>query len=204
MGPLADEKPWDEEGLVGCYGFLRRLWFYFFGENGSGPLQLASESSDEVWRALHKALKRVDESFQNFNFNVAVAAFMEAFNDIKKTGNSLSREQLEFWLKMMHPFLPHLTQEIWSRLGYNSFLHLESWPKLDEKYLQRQEFELVIQVNGKIRKKHMVPVGLAESEIISLAQSLIPEQLTGQEILKSIVVPGKLVNFVVRPAKAGQ
>lgn len=204
MGPLADEKPWDEEGLVGCYGFLRRLWFYFFGENGSGPLRLASESSDEVWRALHKALKRVDESFQNFNFNVAVAAFMEAFNDIKKTGNSLSREQLEFWLKMMHPFLPHLTQEIWSRLGYNSFLHLESWPKLDEKYLQRQEFELVIQVNGKIRKKHMVPVGLAESEIISLAQSLIPEQLTGQEILKSIVVPGKLVNFVVRPAKAGQ
>ncbi|MCS6838520.1 MAG: leucine--tRNA ligase, partial [Bdellovibrionaceae bacterium] len=196
MGPLADDKPWDDEGVVGCENFLRRWWTFLVDEDGS--IKCQKEENPLNWKALHKALKRVNESFQNFNFNVAVAAFMEALNDIKKNQQTLSQPQVEFLVKMMHPFAPHLTSEIWERLGHKGWLHLESWPELDENWLKEDQFELVMQINGKTKKKEMVDRSLSQLEIENLVKDRLKNHLSAKEILKIVYVPFKLCNVVVR------
>jgi leucyl-tRNA synthetase len=195
MGPLADDKPWDDVGLAGCENFLKRFWNYIFDE--SGQIQLGNKEDAKNWKALHKALKRVNDSFEHFNFNTAVAAFMECLNDLKETGVSLTQNQIEMLVKMMHPFAPHLTSEIWESLGHTTWLHHQSWPTLNESYLVETEFELVFQVNGKIRKRKLVPVTISEKEVLDLAQVELKEHLEGKTILKQIYVPQKLCNIVI-------
>lgn len=196
MGPLADDKPWDDVGLSGCENFLKRFWNFILDESGNP--RLSQQEDPRNWKALHKALKRVNDSFDHFNFNTSVAAFMECLNDLKETGVLLSKAQLEMLVKMMHPFVPHLTSELWEILGHTNWLHKESWPDLDSSYLVATDFELVFQINGKIRKRKVVPVDISESDVFALAEIELSEQLAGQSIVKKIYVPKKLCNIVVR------
>lgn len=196
MGPLADEKPWDDVGLAGCENFLKRLWNYIFDEQGN--LKLADSSSEQNWKALHKALKRVNDSFEQFNFNTSVAAFMEGLNDLKATNEPLSKPQLEFLVKMMQPFTPHLSSELWEKLGHKEVIDYASWPELEPKYLIQTDFELVFQVNGKIRKRKQVAVDISQAEVFELASAELSEFLQGKEIIKQIYVPKKLCNIVVK------
>jgi len=196
MGPLADDKPWDDVGLSGCENFLKRLWGFIFDD--FGKLKIGKREEAKNWKALHKTLKRVNESFAHFNFNTAVAGFMECLNDLKDTGVPLNQSQLEMLIKVMHPFAPHITSEIWELLGYKTWLHHEAWPELNTSYLVETDFELVFQVNGKIRKRKMVPANINESEVWTLAQSELEEHLVGKAIIKQIYVPRKLCNIVVK------
>lgn len=197
MGPLDSEKPWTDDGIAGCEGFLKKLWNTCFDD--SGALKISTgEDPPQVWRSLHKALKRVDDSFDLFNFNTAIAAMMEALNEIRDGGGAMTRPQLEFFMKMLSPFAPHVAAEIWETLGNKSWIDYEPWPKYDASFVKETDFELVLQVNGKIRKKLRVPIDLAEKEALALGHRELAEHLAGKQIVKEIFVKNKLVNLVVR------
>lgn len=211
MGPLEDEKPWDDEGIVGCFQFLRR-WCHWLLEvveplDTDDPqkvqfrVKIAQDFvpvHDSLWRYLHLTLKRVNNSFDNFHFNVAVAAFMELFNEFKRSGVYPLKDQLEFWLRMMHPFAPHVTQQIWSLLGHKTFLHQEPWPQLDPSKLAKSQFECVFQVNGKTRKKLMVDLDVSTQDLEKMALQVLEASLKDKKVIRVIVVPGRLVNVVVQ------
>lgn len=198
MGPLADDKPWDDVGLSGCENFLKKLWNFIFDEN-QNLKHLSANESPAIWKALHKALKRVNDSFDHFNFNTSVAAFMECLNDVKESESYFTSEQLLFLVKMMHPFIPHFTSEVWEKLGNKTKIDYEKWPELNMSFLVENTFELVLQVNGKIRKRKVVAIDLNEDAIFKIAEEELSEQLKGFSILKRIYVPKKLCNYVVKP-----
>lgn len=200
MGPLDLDKPWATEGITGCEKFLRKVWTFLVSENET--LNLASgEGHEKIWRALHKALKRIDDSFTNFNFNTAVAGLMEAMNDIQETGSLLNHAQGEMLVKMMSPFAPHMSAELWQKLGHTKLgdeVDSNPWPILDPKYLIATEFELVMQVNGKIRKRVQAAMDISESQVFEIALRDLSEFIGDKEIVKKIYVRQKLVNIVIK------
>lgn len=197
MGPLDSEKPWTDDGIAGCEGFLKKLWNTCTQEDGSLKLSTVTES-DQIWRSLHKALKRIDDSFELFNFNTAIAAMMEALNEIRDSGDTMTAFQMEFFMKMLAPFAPHMASEIWETLGHTDFIDFAAWPQFDASKVVQNDFELVLQVNGKIRKKIRVPINLDEAAGVALAHKELAEFLAGKEIVKNIFVKNKLANIVVR------
>jgi len=199
MGPLDLDKPWATDGITGCEKFLRKVWSYLVNEDDSLRLQEQTSSEQEkIWKALHKALKRVNDSFVNFNFNTAVAGMMETMNDIQAVGIPVSKAQAEMLVKMLSPFAPHMAAELWEKLGHTNVLDYATWPVLEEKFLKDSEFELVLQVNGKIRKRLMVDVAISETEVLTLAEKELAEFVSEKTIVKKIYVKQKLVNIVIK------
>lgn len=201
MGPLDAEKPWADEGISGCEKFLRRVWALYFDESDQlkAAVKVSSPARNrKVDQALHKCLKRVDDSFLLFNFNTAVAGMMEALNDINATGAGFDREQAEFFAKMLFPFAPHVSSEIWQQLGHEDLIDFANWPQLDLSMLVSDEFELVMQVNGKIRQRKLVPMNTPQEEAVRIAESDLAEHLAGKSLVKVIFVPNKLLNLVVK------
>jgi leucyl-tRNA synthetase len=203
MGPLEAEKPWAHDGIVGCAGFLRKLYHFLYSDEGK--LQISSTENPALRKPLHKALKRINDAFELYNFNTAVAALMESLNEIKEAKSQLSANQVSFFARMLHPFAPHMASQIWCDLGQwnseqlSSYIDYAPWPKLDPNELIENNFELVIQINGKIRKKKKVPMDLSESAAFSLAEEELNPLLKGFSVVRKIFVPKKLVNFVVKP-----
>lgn len=194
MGPLDDEKPWAEDGILGCEKFLRRLWNFLVSENGT--LHLQENASEKIERSLHKCLKRIEESFEAFNFNTAVAAMMESLNEILDSKERMTKAQMEMWVKFMFPFAPHFASEIWQLLGHQGLLDKARWPVLNPEILVESQFELVMQINGKVRKKGLVPIDLREDQALAMALNQL--QLDPTKIRKVIFVPRKLINLVVQ------
>ena len=197
MGPLDSEKPWTDDGIAGCEGFLKKLWNTCVDDAGQLKLSTGADSA-KIWRSLHKALKRTDDSFELFNFNTAIAGMMEGLNEIRDSGDTMSKAQMEFFMKMLAPFGPHMAAEIWEMLGHCDFIDYASWPKYDAAFVAETDFELVVQVNGKIRRKIRVPINLEEKDAVPLGQKEAAEFLAGKEIVKTIYVKNKLLNFVVK------
>lgn len=203
MGPLDSEKPWDTEGIIGCEKFLRRVWNVFIDDTVErevlrGNFTTHGEASVKIDRILHKCLKRINDSFQLFNFNTSVAALMEALNHIQDTGVAMTKAQGEFYLKMTFPFAPHIACELWEMLGNQSALDYAAWPVLNPEMLKETDFELVLQVNGKIRAKVQAAVGISDKDAIDLAMTNLGEWVAGKTVVKSIYVQNKLVNVVVK------
>ncbi len=199
MGPLDLDKPWATEGITGCEKFLRKFWIYLVGEDDS--LKISSTSGPEnekIWKALHKALKRIDDSFTNFNFNTAVAAMMESLNDLHEIKATMTKEQVEMYVKMLSPLAPHVCAELWEKLGHKESIDYSSWPQLEDKYLKDSDFELVLQVNGKIRKRVQVAVDISEPDVLNLAEKELSDMLAGKDVVKKIYVKQKLVNIVIK------
>jgi leucyl-tRNA synthetase len=202
MGPLDAEKPWADEGITGCEKFLRRIWAHFVGDNDQikDTVKYSAESPAfaKIEFALHKCLKRINYAFENFSFNTAVAALMEALNEIQEAGSVMTQAQSEFYLKMLFPLAPHIASELWERFGYKEWIDYAAWPVLDESKLVQDSFELVLQVNGKIRKKLEAKLNIGEAEAWVLAEKELSEWITGKTIVKKIFVPNKLMNIVVK------
>jgi leucyl-tRNA synthetase len=207
MGPLADSKPWNPRDVPGCRRFLERAWRLFVDPEGQAPLRphLAQTAGGapagaalELERALNRAIKRVDDSFQGFNFNTAVAALMTFVNEATKAPEALRRDQAERFLLALAPFAPHFSEELWARLGHRASLAREAWPKVQPQYLEDDTIELVVQVLGKLRGKVQIPKSLDEAGAIAAARGAVPQWLEGKDIVKTVYVPGRLINFVVR------
>ncbi len=199
MGPLEAIKPWSMNGVEGVYRFLSRVWRLFI-EDRSEKLNshiVEKKPDKEQLSELHKAIKKITEDIENLRFNTAISAMMIFVNEAYKWPE-IPKSVLHDFLVIVNPFAPHLTEELWQRLGFEQTIAAQNWPVYDEKYLQVDETEWVIQINGKIREKMMASVQLEKEDAEKMAKNFgrMPELLEGKTVRKVIVVPGKLVNIV--------
>ncbi len=203
MGPLPDSKPWNMEGVAGVRNFLGRVWRLMIDDRAE-EMTLAAEVSNaeptaEQLRVTHATIKAVTEDIDKLSFNTAIARMMEFVNFFTKE-TSRPRACLEPLVLILSPFAPHLSEELWSALGHAQTLAYEPWPAFDETHLATDTVEIVVQISGKVRGKVSVPTGADQAAILAAvkADPKIGEQLAGKQIVKEIVVPGKLVNLVVK------
>ena len=144
----------------------------------------------------------MSDDIENFRFNTAISSLMVLFNDLSKLPQ-VNRTSFEVFLQLLHPFAPHITDEIWQAHGHPNFLLQTAWPKADEKLLQNDSAELGVQVNGKVRDRISVPVTASREEVekLALASAKVQRSLEGLTIKKIIVVPGRMVSVVAAPTK---
>ncbi|HQE22877.1 MAG TPA: class I tRNA ligase family protein, partial [Syntrophomonadaceae bacterium] len=156
----------------------------------------------------HATIKKVTDDIETrFNFNTAISAIMEltnainAYRDQEEQDLCVLKEAVQTLLVLLCPFSPHITEELWSIMGYQTSIHLQSWPAYDPEALVQDEIEIVLQISGKVRDRIMVPAQASEDDLraIALDNPKIKELTKGQNIVKIIVVPGKLVNVVAKP-----
>ncbi len=197
MGPFEASKPWDMKGIEGVSRFLKRV--YGWSENVKLTDQPDPRKSESL---AHKTIAKVGDDIENFRFNTAISALMVLFNDLSKLPQ-VSRRTFEIFLKLLHPFAPHITDEIWQQHGHMDFLLQTAWPQADARLLQDDSVELGVQINGKVRDRICVPVNAPREEVekLALASLKVQRSLTGLQIKKVIVVPGRMVSLVAAPVK---
>ena len=167
-----------------------------------------SSADKDLRRLLHGTIKRVTEDIElRFNFNTAISAIMELVNglyhyrsEVEKQNAQLLQETIEKLLILLAPFTPHLSAELWEAVGLKDSVHSQDWPAYDEAALKTEEVEIVIQINGKVRDRLVIPVELGREELEKQALSTekVQAAISGKEVRKVITVPGKLVNIVVK------
>ena len=204
IAPYEVDASWDPRGIAGVYRFLNRVWVLVqeFIESEKSAENLSNFA--EVQKIQHKTIKKVTEDFHRESLNTAVAALMEFVNDLYKLKlEGFSNDWqfiLEDLLKMLVPFAPHISSELWQQLGNNDFIEKSGWPKWNEELLKTDEIQIIVQVNGKLRGKIKVSANSEKDEILAIARAEdnVSKFLQDKEILKEIFIPNKLINFVVK------
>ncbi|MBI5306246.1 leucine--tRNA ligase [Candidatus Wolfebacteria bacterium] len=195
MGQYDQGSPWNPTGILGVKRFLERIHRLIFN------IRSSDDGNIDLERSLHQTIKKVTEDIENLHFNTAISALMILLNEMEQQKNNESRiMNYETFLKLLSPFAPHLSEEIWRVILKNKkSIHLEPWPKYNPKLIIEEQFELIIQINGKFRDKIIAPIGVSkkEAENIALGQKKIKSEINGQKIKKIIFVPNKLINFVI-------
>jgi len=192
MGPFEDGQPWDTKGLIGTYRFLNRVW------NFIGKMKKLARPDEKVDKILNKYVKETGDDIESFKFNTAVSSLMKLTNELENKW--LTVKQCETFLKLLAPFAPHITEELWMNvLGNKKSIHLESWPDYDETLLAEEMVTIVIQINGRLRDTVQVKRGLAKDEIknLVLGREKIKNYVEGKEIRKFIHIQDRLVNVVI-------
>ncbi|QRY14852.1 leucine--tRNA ligase [Bacillus cereus] len=195
MGPLDASIAWSENGLDGARRFLDRVWRLFVQDNGELSEKITDAPNKELEKAYHQTVKKVTEDYAELRFNTAISQMMVFINDAYKA-ETLPKEYVEGFVKMIAPVAPHIGEELWSKLGYNETITYASWPIFDESKLVEDEVEIVVQVMGKVRAKLTMSKDASKEEMEQLALEAIQDQIEGKTVRKVIVVPGKLVNVV--------
>jgi len=190
MGPFEDVKPWSTQGICGVYRFLNKVWL-LQDKVKEGP------AIEEFERLKHKLIKKVTEDIETFNFNTAVSSFMEAINTINKE-EVVPKNLFETFLILLSPFAPHIAEELWEQLGHKKSITEEKWPEYDERKIQEEVVQFIVQVNGKLRDRVKAPVDSSEEEVKKLAlDSEKVKKYIITEPQKVIFVKNRLINFVV-------
>ncbi len=208
IGPWNQSAAWSVEGMGGCFRFLQRLWTLAqeYLESEDQPAADAPELSAALQRATHRTIKRVSDDLSELGFNTAIAALMELVNELYKLKSAHGIGRGEAWettlvtlLKLLAPFAPHITEELWSQFGREGSIHVSDWPVHNDKYLVSETMTIVVQVNGKVRANIEIPAEADEAEVIEAAKSAenVAAHLNEKPVRKTIYVPGKLINFVV-------
>ena len=189
-GPLDEDVMWNENGIVGTYRFLEKVWRL------SGKLKTVNEES-ETETLLHKTIKKVTGDIEELKFNTAISTMMIFVNAAEKEG--IAQKQCEAFLKLLAPFAPHITEELWRDLGHTASIHLEKWPAYDESKMKEDTVVIAVQVNGKVRATFVADADISEKSATDIAYALpeIAKWVSGQDIKKVIYVPGKIVNMVL-------
>ena len=208
MGPLADSKPWNPRDITGCARFVERAWKLLVDPEGHDAVrpQFRVDQGDralegetlELEKLLHRTVARIDDSFKAFNFNTSIAALMTFVNEAYKRQSAMSRSQAERFVLILSPFAPHLAEELWSRLGYRESLAYVAWPKVRPEFLEDDTVEIVVQVAGKLRGRVSVPKAASQPDIEAAARPAVASWLEGKELVKVVVVPGRLINFILK------
>ena len=192
LGPYneAGQYPWDLGGISGLRRFLERVW----------KLQerIIEKDEEEVNKKLHRLIKKVGDDIEQFKFNTAISAMMVFVNDVEKVSGITKNNYLTF-LKILAPFAPHMTEELWHDLGNKDFIHKEEWPEFEEKMLETSEHIVAVQINGKARGIINVRAGATSDEVLALckADQKIGEKILNKEVKRMIYVPERVINIIV-------
>ncbi len=194
MGPLEDSKPWDTRGIEGVFRFMKRALAWGL-ERQSALTDARAEGADLILR--HQTIEKVTADVEAMKFNTAISALMVYLNRLTEQKET-SREDFETFLKLLHPFAPHVTDELWERSGGKGTLMAQPWPQADKAVIASREIEIPVQINGKVKEKLHVKETTTQDEIKSLALAAAASHTAGKTIVKVIVVPGRLVSIVVK------
>ena len=199
MGPLEHSAPWQTEGLAGMYRFVQRVHRLYFDDDGNLRPLAAGEGSDRQRKLLHRTIDEVTTRVERMAFNTAISSLMVFVRDVRNADEPMGRDAAEQFALMLAPFAPHLAEELWAALGHGHSLGYEPWPAADDVWLHDETFPLVIQINGKRRAEIQAPKSASKDELAQLAQESpeVRSRLEGATVRRVIVVPGRLVNFVL-------
>ena len=199
LGPVEQSKPWDTNGIDGCHRFLKKFWALYWDKDG----QLAANDSEptaENLKSLHKLIKKVTADIEVFSYNTSIPAFMVATTELGQQ-KCTSRAILEPLAVLIAPFCPHIAEELWEALGNTTSVCDAQWPELNEEFLVEDKVKMPIQFNGKVRFTMEFPADATKESMIEAAMNA-PEAakfLKGMQVVKQIVVPGRIINLVVKP-----
>jgi leucyl-tRNA synthetase len=199
VGPADQDMEWSEDGVEGWGRFLRRVWRIGHEVAERAPAEDGASSGGPLERAAHRAIAEATQDIEQFKLNTATAEVRKLVNEIAPDpGADGARFAMEIVLSLIQPYAPHIAEELWSLLGRER-LWAEPWPEADPALLQRDTFELVVQVNGRVRDRLQVASDLLEDELIAAAKASprVRAHVDGREIRQTIVVPQKLVNLVL-------
>jgi leucyl-tRNA synthetase len=191
LGPHGATVAWNPRGILGISRFLERVFKLFQKKNEAG-------SGEEIRRALNRAIKKVEDDIESYNFNTAVSALMIFLNEVEN--EAIDGEVKEAFVKILAPFAPHLAEELWKNfLGKNTSIHLQKWPTYDSKLIIEDKFTLVIQINGKVRDNVEVDDGVNEEEIKKLVmkREKVKNFIGARKPKRIIYVPKKIINIVI-------
>lgn len=190
MGDYGAASPWNDSSVKGCKRFLERV-------AGLTDILSGEGMSKDLESAFHKTIKKVSSDIEETKFNTAIAAMMGLINTIYAKG-SITKDELEIFIKLLSPFAPHLTEEIWASLGNEGFLSVAKWPEYDEAKTVDDEIEVAVQVNGKTREVVKVSKDIDKDGAINAGKEAVSKWLEGATIVKEIYIPGKIVNIVIK------
>ncbi|WP_226673618.1 leucine--tRNA ligase [Rossellomorea aquimaris] len=197
MGPLEASIAWSTNGLDGARRFLDRVWRLLVEEDGSLSSKVTDAPNSALDKTYNQTVKKVTEDYEGLRFNTGISQLMVFINDAYKA-ETLPKEYVEGFIKLLAPIAPHMTEELWSKLGHEGTISYEAWPTFDESKLVDNEVEIVLQVNGKVKAKVMIPRDMTKDDLekTAMENDEIKTQIEGKTIRKVIAVPGKLVNIV--------
>lgn len=190
MGDYGAASPWNDSSVKGCKRFLERV-------AGLTDILSGEGMSKDLESAFHKTIKKVSSDIEETKFNTAIAAMMGLINTIYAKG-SITKDELEIFIKLLSPFAPHLTEEIWASLGNEGFLSVAKWPEYDEAKTVDDEIEVAVQVNGKTREVVKVSKDIDKDGAINAGKEAVAKWIEGATIVKEIYIPGKIVNIVIK------
>lgn len=198
MGPLDTSIPWSEEGLGGAHKFINRVWSLLIDENDNLRDRVTTINNHDLDKIYNETVKKVTEDYEAMHFNTAISQLMVFVNNAYKA-DSLPLEYVEGLVKLLSPVVPHITEELWSKLGHVGSIAYAKWPTYDESKLVEDVVEIVVQINGKVRQHLQVSKDASREELQALAlnDERIKQELADKEVKKVIAVPGKLVSIVV-------
>ncbi len=198
LGPISQSKPWDSNGIDGSFRFLKKLWGLFYPKNGDWAVDDSQPTKDNL-KTLHKLIKKVSEDIEVFSYNTSVPAFMIAVGELSQQG-CRSREVLSQLVSLLAPFAPHVCEELWHALGNAESVCDAPWPEFDEKFLKEDSVTLSVSFNGKTRFTLDFPADATREQIQEAAMAAPQTQkyTEGKQVVKVIVVPGRIVNIVIK------
>ena len=199
LGPVEASKPWDTNGIDGCFRFLKKFWNLFYENRTDTFLPCDEKPSAESLKSLHKLIKKVTEDIEKFSYNTSISAIMIAVGELQQQ-KCRSKEVLEQLVVLIAPFAPHIAEELWHTLGHTTTVCDAAWPAFDEKYLVESEMQLTISFNGKARFQKKFPADATNDAIQTavLEDEQSQKYIGDKKVVKVIVVPKKIVNVVVK------
>lgn len=199
LGPVEASKPWDTNGIDGCFRFLKKFWALFYENRTDEFLPIDAEPTADNLKSLHKLIKKVTEDIENFSYNTSISAFMIAVGELAQQ-KCRAKQVLEQLVVLIAPFAPHIAEELWHALGNESTVCDAAWPVFNPQYLVESEVQLTVSFNGKARfqKKFAADATNDEIQAAVLADEQSAKYLDGKTVVKVIVVPKKIVNVVIK------
>ena len=199
MGPLDASKEWTTNGVDGARRFLDRVWRLFMNEEGTLNAKVHGEEGGELEKVYHQTVKKVTDDYEHMRNNTAISQLMVFVNEANKV-ERIPTKYAEGIVLLLSPVAPHIAEEIWQHLGHKESLTYEPWPTFDERKLEDNEIEMVVQINGKVRAKIKVAKDITKEalEKVALEDAKVQEQMAGKTLVKLIAIPGKLVNIVIK------